>query len=247
MYKPQVIIIEDDPIISADLSDAVQEAGYEVIGPVNSGEQALMLLQQESLPDLALVDIRLEGEMNGIEAARSILAVRQMPVIFLTANSDENTFQAAKKLGPFAFLSKPFKRKDLKHALVLAFHQMQVNPGAQHFAISDEDSYIIADRIFVKYHDRMIRIFLSDILWVEADDYYCRIKTKEKEYLISQTMKKFYEHLSGLSNFHKVHRSYIVNILQISEFGDIFLIIEGNKIPCNRQAKEELLKKIRKV
>ena len=88
---------------------------------------------------------------------------------------------------------------------------------------------------------------MKDILWVEADDYYCKIQTSGKQYLISQTLKKFYDHLILLPMWMRIHRSYIVNLEHIEEIGDAFVVINGTKIPLNRLSKDEIMKKFVRV
>jgi DNA-binding response OmpR family regulator len=119
MFNPSIYIVEDDPIIGADLADRLLEMGYQPVGPFASGEAAYEHLSVLS-PDLIIMDIQLEGEWDGIETARRIMAQRPTPIIFLTSNSDDFTFSQAKAILPAAFLSKPFRGRDLRHSIELA-------------------------------------------------------------------------------------------------------------------------------
>ena len=123
MESTTILIVEDDPIIAADLQDRLTESGYAVLGPVAAGEEALPFFQQANPPDLVLMDIQLEGEWDGIETTRRIREQHGVPVIFLTSNSDDKTFREARRAGPQAFLSKPFRGRDLRHAIELAIQQ----------------------------------------------------------------------------------------------------------------------------
>jgi DNA-binding LytR/AlgR family response regulator len=242
----RILIVEDDPIIGADLEDRLQELGYETLGPVSTGEEAVAFFDQNPTPDLVLMDIQLGGQLDGIETVRQIQQKHASTFIFLTSNSDDATFARAKSVKPSAFLSKPFRGRDLKHAIELAFGQAsQSNIGQGNE--SPENAYLFQDRLFIKVNERMIRLFIQDILWVEADDYYCKIVTKEREYLIGQTLKKMNETLANMQGFIRIHRSYIVNIAQIEEIGDLYVLLQQKKIPVSKTAKEELLARLQKI
>jgi DNA-binding LytR/AlgR family response regulator len=240
-----ILIVEDDPIIGADLEDRLLEMGYQVTGPIETGEAAIAYFGQNTGPDLVLMDIQLGGAIDGIETVRRIQEKCSTTVIFLTSNSDDATFARAKSVKPHSFLSKPFRGRDLKHAIELAIEQASsaIIPAAE----ADENAWLLQDRLFIKANDRMVRIFINDILWVEADDYYCKIVTKEREYLVGQTLKKLNETLATMQGFMRIHRSYIVNIAQIEEIGDLHVFLHHKKIPVSKSAKEELLARVYKI
>jgi DNA-binding LytR/AlgR family response regulator len=247
MESITILIIEDDPIIAADLQDRLMESGYVVLGPVASGEEALPFFQKDNLPDLVLMDIQLEGEWDGIETTRRIRLKHDLPVIFLTSNSDDATFRRAGRVNPQAFLSKPFRGRDLKHAIELAIRQAARKGGPAKKETEEENAYLLKDRIFIKVKDRMARLFFKDILWVVADDYYCKVFTNEKEYLVTQTLKKFSDELAGVPKFMRVHRSYLVNLDHVEAIGDLYLHIGKQRIPFSRSAREELMARLKKI
>ncbi len=108
----RVLIVEDEVIVALELQSHLENLGYEVVGSVTSGEEAV--LHADALqPDLVLMDVRLSGKMDGIEAARQIRARYEVPIIFLTAFGDEQTLERAKAVGPFGYLLKPFEERDL--------------------------------------------------------------------------------------------------------------------------------------
>ncbi len=106
MTKYRIIIAEDDSITSKYLQRHLNSLGYDVVSVVSSGENAVKDAEMLS-PDLVLMDIVLKGEMDGIEAAEKIHAL-DIPVIFLTACSDNNTFERAKLTEPYGYIVKPF-------------------------------------------------------------------------------------------------------------------------------------------
>jgi len=112
----RILIVEDERLIALDLQRRLTQLGYLVVGIVASGDQAVTAALQLQ-PDLVLMDIRLQGEMDGVEAALRIVAARSMPIIYLTAYVDDFTRQRAQATSPWGFLRKPFHVRDLQAIL----------------------------------------------------------------------------------------------------------------------------------
>jgi PAS domain S-box-containing protein len=112
MAKKRILVVEDDPTLAKGLQRLLMRLGYEVLGPVADGEDAVRYAK-DSEPDLALMDISLRGEMDGIEAAEKIRSVVDIPVIYLTARSDQSTLDRAKVTEPYGYLLKPFSEREL--------------------------------------------------------------------------------------------------------------------------------------
>lgn len=245
MEKINILIVEDDPIIAADLQDRLEAMGYNILGAVAAGEDAPGFFDKPNPPDLIIMDIQLEGEWDGIETSRRIRLHYDLPIIFLTSNSDDATFTAAKQVRPQAFLSKPFRGRDLIHAIELAIEKAAAKRPTSPETPGEENAFLLKDRLFLKVKDRMVRLFFKDILWVGADDYYCRVVTRDKDYLVTETLKKFSEKLAGVPELMRVHRSYIVNLAHVEEIGELYLHIGEHRIPFSKNFKEELMARLR--
>src|SRR5690606_35318925 len=112
MAQTNVLVVEDESIVSKDIQNSLRKLGYNVVGAANTGEAAVRMAQ-EHMPDIILSDIMLKGEMNGIEAADAIRRETNVPVIFLTAYADESTLVKAKVTQPYGYIIKPFKEIDI--------------------------------------------------------------------------------------------------------------------------------------
>jgi CheY-like chemotaxis protein len=112
----RILIVEDERLIALDLQRRLTQLGYLVVGIVASGARAVTAALQLQ-PDLVLMDIRLQGEMDGVEAALQIVANRAIPIIYLTAYVDDPTRQRAQATSPWGFLRKPFHVRDLQAVL----------------------------------------------------------------------------------------------------------------------------------
>ena len=118
----KILIVEDESIVATHIAEMLKHSGYEVTDTVPSGEMALLSIGREK-PDLILMDIVLNGGMSGIETAEKINSSLDVPVIFLTAYSDKKTLDKAKNMGPFGYIVKPFKEKDLHSCIQVALQK----------------------------------------------------------------------------------------------------------------------------
>jgi two-component system, cell cycle sensor histidine kinase and response regulator CckA len=123
--SPHILVVEDERIVALDLAATLKELGYAVAASVGSGEAAIEQATRLR-PDLVLMDIRLIGEMDGIQAAQSIKKELDVPVIYLTAHSDDPTLARAAATGPFGYIVKPFKSADLHCAIEIALHKHEI-------------------------------------------------------------------------------------------------------------------------
>ncbi len=126
MSKATVLIVEDEAIVATDLSRKLERLGYEVCGTAMEGEEAVALAFSLR-PHLVLMDIRLEGSMDGIEAAEAIQSRLDVPVIYLTAHSDAATLERAKFTGPSGYILKPFEERELVTQIELALYKHQAD------------------------------------------------------------------------------------------------------------------------
>jgi len=127
MDKTRILIVEDEGLIARDIEDMVRHAGYEICSVVGTGEEAVEKAETTH-PDLILMDIILGGEMDGVEAAENIREQFNIPVIYLTAHTDENTLQRAKLTEPIGYTLKPVEQKELMTVIEMALykHQMEI-------------------------------------------------------------------------------------------------------------------------
>jgi CheY-like chemotaxis protein len=117
MKKPSILIVEDDGLIALHLQELLENAGYVVPDPVPSGEDAIECVNAFPHPDLILMDITLDGKLDGIETAREIQKRFDIPVIFLTAHSEANRVARMEGVASCGFLEKPFIQSKLISAV----------------------------------------------------------------------------------------------------------------------------------
>jgi CheY-like chemotaxis protein len=132
MLKARVMVVEDEALVSAAIETCLKNLGHQVAATAVSGEEAVRKAAALD-PDLVLMDIRLKGQIDGIEAAARITAARYIPIVYLTAHSDDETLVRARFTEPYGFILKPFDEKVLKAVIQMTLHrsvmQSQVRRG----------------------------------------------------------------------------------------------------------------------
>ena len=241
----KILIVEDEMIIGANISLQLSTLGYEVTGIIPRGEEALIHIN-ENQPDLVLLDINLKGKLDGIETALEMQKEYSIPIIYLTANADEAHFNRAKATKPYAFISKPYKKLDLQRAVELTINQIQKEQVLEKETGGASSPYILSDSIFVRHHEKMVKLVIQDILYIEAERNYCRIHSKGKEYLLVMTLKDMDEKLPD-EHFLRIHRSFIINIAQIDEVANSHVVISKKAIPISKTLREELMKRLQTI
>lgn len=126
MSKIKILIVEDESIVAMDIKHRAEGLGYRVIGVTPSGEEALEMVR-ENPPDLILMDIVLKGKIDGIETAQRIHDTYDIPVLYLTAYSDEETLKRAKITEPFGYIIKPFEDRELHSSVEIAIYKHEMD------------------------------------------------------------------------------------------------------------------------
>lgn len=121
----KVLIVEDEVITATAIKQILQDAGYEVVGTISSGEEAIEEAANTH-PDLVLMDVKLKGPLDGVRAAQQIQTYLGVPVIYLTAHSDNDTVKRVVQSQPYGYLLKPFNDKELLQGIERALHLYRV-------------------------------------------------------------------------------------------------------------------------
>ncbi|UJB69250.1 EAL domain-containing protein [Acaryochloris sp. 'Moss Beach'] len=122
VVSAKILVVEDEGLIALDIESHLIDLGYQVPGIAETGADAI-LLALEAQPDLVLMDIRLKGNIDGIQAAAKITDKLDIPIIFLTAFADADTLNKAKQVSPFGYILKPFDPMDLRTSIEIALHK----------------------------------------------------------------------------------------------------------------------------
>ncbi len=234
MSQPyHILIVEDELLIAEHLAACLEDDGYVVGGIATSFEEAIELIVVQT-PDLVLLDINLEGDLDGIDLANELRHKFQIPHLFVTSNTDDRTIARAKLTNPKGYLVKPFQPQDLRPGIEIALYNSRQRP-----IVESKES----DSFFIKEKHEMKRVFYHDIEYAEAADNYTILHTSEKKYMLSQTLKAVEQKLIP-HGFLRVHRSYVANIHKINCVRPTEVLVNHTPVPTSNNARQELLKYI---
>ena len=245
-----VLVVEDESIVSKDIQQSLKKLGYNIAGVASTGEKAIEIADK-SRPDIVLMDIMLKGDMTGIQAAEILKKKWNIPIIYLTAYADESTLNKAKVTEPYGYIIKPFKEIDMHTSIEMALYKHK-----QEAAILKERDmlYSIVEKsgkdksIFVKSNSRLVRLEMKEIYFIEALKDYVVINMLDERYTIHSTMKQIENKLPA-DEFIRVHRSFIVRLDKISSIEQQNILLEEDKkmIPVGGAYKDELNSRIKLV
>src|SRR5215471_13237109 len=137
----RILVVEDERIVSLDIQRRLKNLGYEIVGAAVSGEEAIQKASMHH-PDLVLMDIMLEGKLDGIAAAEAIRRRLAIPVIYLTAHADAYTLERAKITEPFGYILKPFEERELHGHIEIALYKHRMELRLK----ESEERYMLAAR-----------------------------------------------------------------------------------------------------
>lgn len=120
----RILVVEDEPIIAEDIAMTLEKEGHNIVGKALNPIQAMDMFANRS-PELVILDIALKGDMDGVDLAMILNEKYEIPFVFLTSFSDRLTIERAKPTMPYAYITKPFKDRDLLTAIELAWERFQ--------------------------------------------------------------------------------------------------------------------------
>jgi DNA-binding LytR/AlgR family response regulator len=226
-------VVEDEMIIAASIVSILKKLNYVVASSASNYQEAIEMIEREQ-PELLLLDINLGGRKDGIDVADYVRANHQLPIIFLTANSDTATVQRAKTVKPNAYLLKPFTKDDLYSAIEIAFSNFQGN----------NDSIVQKESILFKTGYVYINLKFSDIVFIESNDNYVAVHMLSgKPTIIRSTLGDMLHKLPPAS-FTRISRSVIVNHASIQKIGIDQITVSDKTFAITSKYKQELLDKL---
>jgi len=236
-----ILLVEDDPSFALEVEMLIDELGCKLCASVADSMQAI-LKARTLQPDIALVDIRLNGNTDGIELANKLYAM-EIPVIFMTAYGDAQIYEKAKSAHPYAFLVKPFDLLTLKSVI----QSLKENVKEKNLSSGDEQKRegLTKEHFFIKTNGQLAKVFTSDIKWIHSEGNYCILQTSQKKFVVKMSLTKVKQQLSE-EQFVQVHRSYLVQLALITSLNitsnQVFISEEA--IPIGRKYKAPLLDRL---
>ncbi|REE05756.1 LytR/AlgR family response regulator transcription factor [Marinoscillum furvescens] len=233
MEALKVLIVEDEMIIAESISDMLSELGYEVMGICIRAKQALEFIRKNP-PDVALFDIQLKGEEDGIWLANQIKEIHSFPFVFLTSYGDKATIDKAVNTSPYGYLIKPVEKQNLYGTIEVALKRF-----GEILNQNENEGFVIRNYFFVKENYQYVKINVQEIDFIKSDDNYLEIMVGTKKHLIRSTLKDFVKQLPA-DTFQRIHRSYAVNTEKVSSFSSTSVSLGEHSLPISKKFFEEL-------
>lgn len=238
MEKINILILEDSHEEASILTEILSEH-YNISSVATNYEEGVSLFNT-TMPDIAILDIFINGEREGIKLADYINTHRPIPILFLTNSKDKLSFIAAKKQHPYSYLLKPVDPYGIRFAIELAIEKYVDQIGQ--LSTKEEAALQINNSLLIKKGNILVKVAIDDIYYVESDDKYCYVYTNDTRFLVQKSLKSFSETLP--KNFISVHRKYVVNTNQILSVHptDYTLTLKNNKtLPVSQRHRKLLL------
>lgn len=229
----RILIVEDELLIAAMLSDLLATLGYQVAGVAADYNSAVQWLEGQSKPDLAILDINLESEKNGFDLALLLRDHYAVPFVFLTSYSDAKTMTEAIRLHPEAYLLKPFKSSDIYTTIEIVRNRRKWNEGTN-------------QTVIIRDGNQSVKLRLSEIVWMKSDNVYVEVQLVNKKLLLRKSLDGLIAELSS-DMIVRTHRSYAVNIEHLNAVSGAKLQLGEYIIPLSRLHKENLIEKFRSL
>lgn len=242
----RVLIVEDEFINLDLLRDYLEDAGYEVSGDAMKADEAIEILERFDT-DIAILDINIKGEKDGIWIAEQIRQKYHIPFIFLTAYSDPKTVARAANVNPYGYLVKPFIQADIFTSIEIALKNYAKEKGAYDLpkeTTEETTELAIGDFLFVKDDYTFKKILIADIHFIQAYKNYIEISFANSRIILRSTLQKFSEVLPK-KHFVQTHRSFIINLNFINNINVDMIVVGDKEVPLSKTYKEDFIKKIR--
>lgn len=227
----EILIVEDEKELAENLQELLQTLDFNVLDIFSNAKDTLEYLKKRR-PDLIIMDVLLEGTLDGVQLTQVIKEKYDIPVLFLTAYSDNPILEKISNVTYDGFLLKPFDFQRLKSAVFLAINRIQFKEKTDR------------RQKYLKIRDKGFLSPVSEdrILYLQADGMYTKVVTKDKTYMIRDILKDVSGKLSD-KKFIRIHKSYIVNVSHIASFNSKEVIVNQTSLPVRRG----LYKKLREL
>ncbi|MBE7171684.1 MAG: response regulator transcription factor [Williamsia sp.] len=214
MKTIEVLILEDHAAEAAYLKDSLLQLGYEVPAVATSLSEGLDYFSLYQ-PDIALVDIYLNGKPDGVLFGKEISSKKEMkkPFLFVTSAIENDTFKLAKTANPYNYLIKPFNKPELQFSIELALERYQTEIAATE--VSSKPS-TFPESVFVKKGTTLVSVQFDDIKYIEVEGRYCKIFCSDQRFVVQQSLADLYGFLPP-EQFVRIHRRYVINAKEIAE------------------------------
>jgi len=242
--KYKILIVEDEILVATDIEESIESLGYSVHSIVDTGLKSIEAVEKE-LPDLVLMDINLKGEMTGIEAAKIITQKYDVPIIYLTANTDIDTVNKAKVALPYGYIIKPFTDKDLQTNIEIAIFKfssdLKLKFESEQFNTFFDLKDHAKNQIIIHANQGLEKINIDEVYYIEKDGEQTIVHLIDEDVVTKKPFSEFIEFFPK-KNFIQVSEHFVINALKVFavKFPEIIIADKMSVITVDEEYKDLL-------
>lgn len=244
----RILALEDERVFANLITFIVGKLGYELIGIADNADDMMRLIHATK-PDIILLDINVKGDKDGIQIGEAIQKLpKPAPVIFLTSHDEKEVFERARQTNPYAYITKPFDELTLQRAIELAFQKHSQNIGSTEDYIGWQQDVFLEDSFFVKIGDKLEKIDVHELLYIEVDLKYITLHTKDKQLAARMTLQEIKNKIPP-KMFVQIHRNCIINLKHINNINLKTNEVElgGKILTISKRQKEHFIEKLNMI
>jgi len=214
MSKEKILVVEDENLIALEIKKRL-EKDFDVVGIFSSGKEALNYLSKKDV-DLIIMDIMLDDDMDGIDTAEKINERKDIPIIYLTAYSDDKTIEKAKKTMSYGYIIKPIEENKLKINVEMALNKHKLEKLKENERILKSKEFLKEKKISIKTDEEIMLINLDNLIYMEVEEGTVYFYTSNEKFWEKGTLKFWEEKLEGFG-FYRCHKNFIINLNKIEK------------------------------
>jgi len=211
----RILVVEDEHLIALEIKKRLEDIGYKVPKITDKGKEAIEYIEKNKI-DLILMDIELNDELNGIDTAEIINSNYDIPVLYLTAYSDDKTLEKAKKTMVYGYIVKPIDENKLKINIEMAINKQKLEKEKTKKEVDNGKKLLEKKKISIKNDDETLLINLDDLVYIEVEEGVVYFFTDNEKLSENGTLKYWEDKLEDYG-FYRCHKNYIVELNKVEK------------------------------
>lgn len=237
MYKHKILIVEDNLLTAEEIAYSLRDENYQITGVVSNAADAMDSIASQ-IPNLIVMDVELEGDIDGIELAAKIHKSHQITILYLTDKEDKRTVERAENIHHSYYMTKPFSESVLLSQVKLALNNATAPTYEKEYIFLKTDANSV----------QKSKVLFKDIVYLKAGRAYCEVFVDNGKDLnkieVSLPLGDLLAQLNPV-NFVRIHRSYAINLNHIEKLDTKDVVLNGNiSIPLGEVYKQNFLERI---
>lgn len=215
MSKEKILVVEDENLIALEIKRRLEKNDFQVVDILSSGKDAVKYLSENNV-DLIIMDIMLDNGMDGVDTAEIINRTNDIPIVYLTAYSDDKTLEKAKKTMSYGYIVKPIEEEKLKINIEMALNKHKLEKSSKLESALSSRNFLKTKKISIKNDEEILLISLDKLVYIEVEEGVVYFYTEEEKFSEKGTLKFWEEKLENFG-FYRCHKNFMINLNKIGK------------------------------